>query len=426
MPLSPNRHIMALMSEGYPNYRRNFTLGVLNGSFFMAALAFVAGSTVLPVFISKLTDSKVLIGIFSHLEWFGWLFPQLLAAAFLAHRERVLSFYNGLSLLRLFLFGICIASILLFKDNFDAILITFGISFTVFSLSSGLAGVAFLEIVGKIIPLNKRGSFFGLRMFSGGLLAALSGLLVKRIIATYGFPYDFGYVCMMAWVLMFLGLSSFAMIREPEVGEKLAKASPAAQIRAALGILKHDVNFRNLIFSRIWINTALMALPFYVVFSLERLQAPEWIAGIYLTFQMIGYLGSNLLWGWLCNRISNKMVIVLAALCRAFPPIIAFACFYYPLSPLMFSPVFVFIGMAESGVDMGFMTYLLEISPEKGRVLSIGLLHTVIAPTVLFSGIGGLLIQLFSLKWLFALVFVTTVISLVVSARLREPRFRSS
>jgi hypothetical protein len=414
------------MPNGFLNYRRNFTLGVLNGTFFMAALAFLAGSTVLPVFISRLTDSSVLIGIFSHLEWFGWLFPQLLAAIFLAHRKKVLFFYNGLSLLRLLLFGICIVSIFLFRDNYGAILITFGISFTVFSLSSGLAGVAFIEIVGKIIPLNRRGSFFGMRMFSGGLLAALGGILVKRIIAIYEFPYDFGYVCIVAWILMFLGLSCFALIKEPEVGQRLAKASPTVQMRAALSILKHDVNFRNLIFSRIWINTALMALPFYVVFSLEHLHAPEWIAGIYLTFQMIGYLGSNLLWGWLCNRISNKMVIVLAALCRAFPPIIAFACFYYPLNPLLFSPVFVFIGMAESGVDMGFMTYLLEISPEKGRVLSIGLLHTVIAPTVLFSGVGGLLIQLLSLKWLFAVVFVTTMISLLVSARLREPRLRSS
>ena len=414
------------MPDEYPNYRRNFTLGVLNGSFFMAALAFLAGSTVLPVFISRLTDSNVLIGIFSHLEWFGWLFPQLFAAVFLAHKQKVLSFYNGLSLLRLFLFGICIASIFLFKDDYGAILITYGISFTLFSLSSGLAGVAFLEIVGKIIPLNKRGSFFGMRMFSGGLLAALGGILVERIIATYGFPYDFGYVCIVAWILMFMGLSCFAMIKEPESREKLARASASSQMKAAFRILKHDINFRNLIFSRIWINTALMALPFYVVFSLEHLHAAESMAGIYLTFQMIGYLGSNLLWGWLCNRVSNKMVIVLAALCRAFPPIIAFVCYYHPLSPMMFAPVFVFIGMAESGLDMGYMTYLLEISPEKGRVLSIGLLHTVIAPTVLFSGIGGLLIQLLSLKWLFALVFVTTMISLLISAGLREPRLRSS
>lgn len=414
------------MSHHDPNYKRNFTFGVLNGTFFMAALAFMAGSTVMPVFISKLTDSMVLIGLFSHLEWFGWLLPQLFAAIFLAHRKRVLPFYNGLSALRLFLFGIAIAAIFVFKDNYIAILIAFGVTFTIFSMSSGLAGVAFTEVAGKMIPLNKRGSFFGLRMFSGGLLAAFGGLLVKKIIATYPFPYDFGYVCMVAWVLMFLGLAAFALIKEPTAKEQMARASPSAQLKSALRIFKNDDNFRKLIFSRAWINTALMAIPFYVVFSIEKLNAPEWMAGIYLTAQMIGYLASNLLWGWLSNRISNKMVIVLSSLSRAFPPIIAFACFYYPVSPIMFAPVFVFIGMAESGIDMGYMTYLLEIAPEKGRVLSIGLFHTLIAPTVLFSGIGGWLSQLLSLKWLFGIVFVTTLISLIISARLRESRLRSS
>jgi MFS family permease len=414
------------MSRDYPNFKRNFTFGVLNGTFFMAALAFLAGSTVLPVFISRLTDSLILIGLFSHLEWFGWLFPQLFAAVFLAHRERVLPFYNGLSAVRLSLFGICIASIFIFRHDYAAILIAFGISFTIFAFSSGMAGVAFTEVAGKVIPLNKRGSFFGLRMFSGGLLAALGGLLVKNIMATYPFPYDFGYVCMVAWGLMLLGLAAFALLKEPKVKEQMVKASPSIQLKSALGILKKDENFRRLIFSRIWINTALLAIPFYIVFSIEKLDAPEWIAGIYLTAQMIGYLASNLLWGWLSNRISNKTVIVLAALCRVFSPVMAFICFYYPVSPAMFAAVFVFMGMAESGIDMGYMTYLLEISPEKGRVLSIGLFHTVIAPTVLLSGVGGWFSQILSLKWLFGVVSITTLISLIISAGLREPRLRSS
>jgi hypothetical protein len=167
------------MFGNVPYFKRNFTLGVLNGSFFMAAIAFVAGSTVLPVFISKLTSSRILIGIISHLEWFGWALPQLFGAAFLAHRKKALGFYNSLSIIRLFFFALAVLSIYIFRDNYGAILIFFSISFTVYSLSSGLAGVAFMEIVGKIIPTNRRGSFFGWRMFSGGILAAIGGLAVS-------------------------------------------------------------------------------------------------------------------------------------------------------------------------------------------------------------------------------------------------------
>ncbi len=389
----------------------------------MAALAFVAGSTVLPVFISRLTTSRALIGIISHVEWFGWMFPQLFAAAFLAHRKKALGFYNSLSIVRLTLFAMVIASIFVFDDNYAAILLIFGVGFTIFSLSSGFAGVAFMEVVGKAIPVNRRGSFFGLRMFSGGLLAALAGLVVKKIMATYQFPYDFGYTCMIAWSLMFLGLLSFALLKEPENIDPLEKASPNRHLKTATKIFKENENLRKLIFSKGWLNTALMAVPFYVIFSIEYLGAAEWMAGIYLTVQMIGYLGSNLLWGWLSNRVSNRLVILLSGFFRLLSPLIAFAGCFIKIDPYIFAGVFLFLGMAEAGIDMGYMNYLLEISPDRGRPLYIGLVHTLIAPTILFSGLGGWLSEVITLKWLFATVFVTVGIALIVSSKLKEPRY---
>jgi len=388
----------------------------------MAALAFMAGSTVLPVFISKLTASRTLIGIISHVEWFGWMFPQLFAAAFLAHRRKALGFYNSLSIIRLFLFAIVISSIFIFSDNYGAILVIFGIGFTIFSLSSGFAGVAFMEVVGKAIPVNRRGSFFGWRMFSGGLLAALGGLVIKKIMATYQFPYDFGYTCIVAWILMFLGLSCFAMLKEPENINPLTKAGPGIHLRTALKIFKDNKNLRKLIFSKGWVNTSLMAVPFYVIFAIDFLGAADWMAGIYLTAQMTGYLGSNLLWGWLSNRVSNRLVILLSSLFRMLSPFIAFTGYFIEIDPYVFSSVFLFLGMAEAGIDMGYMNYMLEISPDKGRPLYIGLIHTLVAPTILFAGLGGWLSEIITLKWLFAAVFVTIGISLLISTKLKEPR----
>jgi MFS family permease len=414
------------MSTNSPHLKRNFSFGVLNGTFFMAALAFVAGSTVLPVFISKLTASRTLIGIISHVEWFGWMFPQLLAAAFLAHRKKALGFYNSLSIIRLTLFGLVIASIFVFSNNYATILAIFGIGFTIFSLSSGLAGVAFMEVVGKAIPTNRRGSFFGWRMFSGGLLAALGGIAVKKIMAAYNFPYDFGYICLIAWMLMFLGLLCFALIKEPENIDPLSRAAPKVHLKMALDIFRHNKNLRKLIFSKVWINTALLAAPFYVIFAIDFLGAAEWIAGIYLTVQMIGYLGSNLLWGWLSNRVSNRLVILLSGFFRMLSPLVAFAGCYIGIDPYVFSVVFLFLGMAEAGIDMGYMNYMLEISPDRGRPLYIGLIHTLIAPTVLFAGLGGWLSEIITLKWLFATVVATISISLWISSKLKEPRFLSA
>jgi MFS family permease len=406
-------------------FKRNFALGVLNGSFFMAATAFVAGSTVLPVFISKLTSSRTLIGLISHVEWFGWMFPQLFAAAFLAHKGRALPFYNGLSIIRLFLFGLVVSSIFIFDDNPGAILAIFGVGFTIFSLSSGLAGVAFMEIVGKAIPLGRRGSFFGWRMFTGGLLAAFGGIVVQKVMAAHQFPYDFGYICVIAWMLMLFGLLCFALLKEPENIDPLSKASPGTHLKTAVRIFKDNKNLRKLILSKAC-EHRLLAAPFYVIFAIDFLGAAEWMAGIYLTAQMIGYLGSNLLWGYLSNRVSNRLVIMLSGLCRMMSPLIAFASCFIKVDPYLFAGTFLFLGMAEAGIDMGYMNYALEISPEKGRPLYIGLIHTLIAPTVLFAGLGGWLSELITLKWLFAVVILTIAISLLISSKLQEPRPRTA
>ena len=67
----------------------------------------------------------------------------------------------------------------------------------------------------------------------------------------------------------------------------------------------------------------MMALPFYIIYSSERLLLPEESVGIFLSIQMIGMIISNLLWGRLSDRIGNKIVLNLTAAVSAAAPIIA-------------------------------------------------------------------------------------------------------
>jgi MFS family permease len=410
------------MSNGLNNFRRNFNLGVVNGALFNAALAFISGSTILPVFISQMTDSKILIGFFSTLESFGWFAPQLFAAALIAHKSKLIGFYNRLSFLRLGFFALAIGGIFLFVGRPQSTLLAFGANFVFMSIAAGFAGVAFTEIVGKTIPVGKRGSYFGLRMFIGGSLAAIEGIFVKQVIAAYPYPYNFGFIFMAAWLLMMLGMGSFAYIKEPAATYTTAKGPLMNQIRTAIAVFKRDRNFRLLYWSRVCVNTIFLALPFYVVFAINRLGAPESMAGVYLTAEMIGYLASNALWAWLSNKVSNKKVIIFAATISILPPLLAFVSSLFPVSPILFSAVFLILGMAESGMGMGYLNYLLEILPEKGRLLSIGLMHTMIAPTVFFSALGGLLGQIFSLRILFLIVCGVTLFSISLSLQLHDPR----
>jgi len=404
------------------DFKRNFGLGVLNGTLFNAALAFLSGSTILPVFISQLTDSKVLIGLFSTMESFGWFFPQMFAAAFIAHRARLLGFYIILSYLRLGFFALAIGGIFLFSKNHNSILISFGIAYFCLSISAGFAGIAFTEIVGKTIPTNKRGSYFGMRMFIGASIAAIEGIFVRKIIAAYSFPLNFAYLYIAGWTLMLFGLTSLAFTREPDARHIEERAPFFRQIKSAFSVFRIDRNFRILFWSRVSVNTIFLALPFYIVFAINRLKASESMAGIYLTAEMIGLIASNILWGWLSNHVSNKKVIVFSCVASLAPPLLAFIFSFIHVSPMLFAVVFLLLGVAECGIGMGYINYLLEYLPEKGRLLSLGVMHTITAPTVFFSVLGGFLGQIFSLRVIFFIVCVTTFASLAVSLKLHEPR----
>ena len=64
-----------MAADGNEYYRRNFTLGVINGALINFGLAFFDPATVLPVFVSRLGGSAAMIGLVSAIHGVGWFLP---------------------------------------------------------------------------------------------------------------------------------------------------------------------------------------------------------------------------------------------------------------------------------------------------------------------------------------------------------------
>ena len=62
------------------DYKFNFTVNFLDGTFFWFGVSFFAYRTILPVYISRLTDSAFAIALLSMILSTGWLLPQLFTA----------------------------------------------------------------------------------------------------------------------------------------------------------------------------------------------------------------------------------------------------------------------------------------------------------------------------------------------------------
>ncbi|HVP36932.1 MAG TPA: MFS transporter [Terriglobales bacterium] len=407
-------------------FKRNFASGVINGIFFNLALAFISGSTILPLFVSQLTNSDVLIGLSSTLETIGWLSPQLFVAGLTLYQKKQLPLYIRTGYVRVISFLCLVLSVFLFGAKHSSLLLPlFFLFFAVYALGGGFSGVAFMDIVGKTIPLNKRGSFFGMRMFFGGALAALAGILVKQILEHYQFPNNYGIIFCLAFFSILLGILSLLAVKEPPLIESKPRKSLKENLSQGIEIFKQHRQFRLLYFVQIIIGAYVLGLPFYVIYAERFLKIQPDLVGIFLTAQMIGFVLSNLFWGYLSNRGKNREVLLITAIISSFPPLTLFAFRFFSLPIFFYSLIFFFLGAINTGLNIGYMNYLLEISPEPERPIYVGLLHTLTAPTVFLSAVGGIIIQVSSFTFLYVLVLLISFAAIYISTKLKDKTLSS-
>ena len=70
------------------NYRWNFAVNLLDGAFFWFGLSFISSSTIIPLFVSKLTSSALLIGLIAVIGQGSWYLPQVFTANFTERMPR--------------------------------------------------------------------------------------------------------------------------------------------------------------------------------------------------------------------------------------------------------------------------------------------------------------------------------------------------
>ncbi len=67
------------------HFKRDMCLGALNGVTLNLALAFTSPSAILPLFMSQLTTSPVLLALASTQQSAGWFLPEILMAWITPH-----------------------------------------------------------------------------------------------------------------------------------------------------------------------------------------------------------------------------------------------------------------------------------------------------------------------------------------------------
>ncbi len=412
---------LAFEAEVERHYRYNFTVNFLDGTFFWWGGSFLAARTILPLYVSHFTDSSLAIGLLATIAATGWSLPQLFTANWTQRlpRKKVAPVHLGLFTERLPVILMAPAAWLATRSP-ELALIAFFVLFAWYTMGAGVVAVGWQDMIAKVIPLDRRGRFFGVTNFSGTAVGVLGAVAAAWLLDRYGFPTGYMFCFAAAALLMFISWLFLALTREPAQVSQEPIISQREYWRRLPAILRTDGNFRRYLFSQVVVTFGGMATGFLVVYAAQRWQLPDSQAGSFTASMLIGQALSNLLFGVLADRKGHKLVIELSALLGA----LAVGLASLASTPEWFHLVFALTGASMAGIILSGIMIVFEFCSPEMRPTYIGLSSTVTGLAAAVTPmLGGWLADALGYRPLFGLAFVFGLAGLaLLHWSVREPR----
>jgi MFS family permease len=403
------------------NLRWNMGAGIIDAMFFQLAQQVMSNETVIPLLLTNLGASTVIIGLATAMVSLGTLLPQLLMAGL----TEGLRFKKPISLIsgafeRASFFVIGLAVWVWGTRAPQMVLVLFIALRTLGSVSLGMILPAWSTMIGKVIPTRRRGQFFGVGRSLGALLGVGGGLLAGYLLETQSFPRGFALCLMLGSAAMFVSWGGLALTREPPDLEIRPRTPLRSYLRELPAVLGRDRNYAWFVGSRTVTVLGSMAMSFVIVYGARRFAlSGVQVGGLTATIAIVQSV-MYIVWGLLADRFGHKAVLcacpaamACASLCAAFTPNVA--GLYVALG---------LVGAAVGGEVISGSNIILEFAGPAQRPTYFGLTATLLAPArTLAPVLGGALAATIGFSGLFVTAAVISLAGVsLLATRVTEPR----
>jgi MFS family permease len=369
------------------NLKFNYVVNVFDGAFFGFALGFASFSTVIPLFISTLTDSAILIGLVTAIHTLGWQLPQLFMARSVSRQKR----YKPMVVLfttqeRLPFLGLALIAFFLPKIGPSLGLVLVFSMLAWQGLGGGVTASPWQVMIHKVIPTELLATFFGVQGAASSLLASAGAVLAGILLDRYPYPTNYAIVFGIACVWLVISWFFTNGTREPEHSVAVPEGEQPSLRESVHTILHADSNFVWLLISRILSQFGIMGFSFYAVYVVYNLGASETQAGLMTSVLMITQVGMNVILGWLADHWNIKGVLEIGFVAMGLSTLAAW------LAPSFgwFFLVMVLTGAASTALWTIMMALTLQFGTDENRPMYVGMANTLIAPfTILAPLFGG-------------------------------------
>lgn len=403
------------------DYSWNFSVNLLDGVSFWFGFSLISTTTILPLFISKLTESLIPIGLISVIHSAGWFLPQLFSARITERYEQKKKIVVGWGffLERVPIYLMVVSTFFARTNPVIALgLMLFALTWN--ALGAGVVAPAWMSLIAKIFPPTKRGSFFGITMFIGSAFGILGSILSVWLLETYIFPDSFIILYSIAAVFTTFSWGFLALTREPKEVVEDNGESWQTYWKDLFKIIKNDQNYRRFVISSLIITLGGMGSGFVTISAIQRFNVSDATVGLYSLTLLAGQTVGYLILGKLADRYGHKksLEIGVGAI------LLAFVVAFFMRNPSLYFIVFILLGVNLSSWIVSGMLVVWEFCDTARVPTYSGLANTVrgiigsIAPLIgtQIASVGfGHLFSISALITLFGLLMLRVWVT--------EPRF---
>ncbi len=401
-------------------YQRNFFFFLTDGILFTVAMGIIGGTTVIPDFVRRLTDSEILIGLSGSLFEIGWTLPQLFIARYIIRVANKKWWFIGPNIpVRFVMIAFGALTMLLGRDHPETILFLFFLSYGIAAVGDGIVGVPWADLTGTSLNAHWRARMFGLMSATSGVIMLLIAPLISVVLGDAGpaFPNNYAILFITSGLLFTISNIPTLFIRELPGGKPVEKTPALSEFLPQLRhVLRTDAAFRAILVTRLLTTLMAMAGPFYIGFATTQLNLSSDVAvPTLLAMQTLGGIVGALAYAWLGAR-NNVLFIRLALFGAAFLPISALLSGVVGPAPLYFG--FLMSGLTLSNLFVGYQNYVITHASPDERPIYAGLFNTIAAVISLTAPfIAGTIVGQLGYETLFVTALVMGGLALFVTLR---------
>lgn len=403
------------------NYRWNFAFNLLDVASFWIGASFISSSTIVPLYVSKLTPSALAIGLVAIIANSGWFLPQLFTANSVQSlaRKKPVVVNLGLFTERLPLWLLPISALLATQSPTLA-LVLFFIGYAGHGLGAGVIATAWQDMIARCFPVDRRGRFFGISTFVGSSVGIAAATFSAWLLAMLVFPTNFAVSFALAALFVMFSWAFLSFTREPVQPGSQQRQSSRQFWSSLPDILRTDRNFRNFLAGRLLIMAGGIGIGFVTVAAVEKWQIGDGTVGLYTTSLLIGQTVGTLGFGLLADRRGHKLSVELGALAS----LLAFLIAWLAKEPAWYYLVFLLLGILNGAMMVSGLMIVLEFPAPKLRPTYAGLTNSSLGVLGIITPLIGAWLASMNYDWLFAVGAAFSLAGwVVIRWFVREPRW---